>query len=177
MTTIAYDGQILAVDSKQTIISDRFADAGVHCPHCNKSLESVYTFNPKMEVPKEGTTLDGAVVLAWAWAGNQRTTDDMRAAILSKRPFDPRGRMSNGTLVILTDAGLVEARCYEGKSYSTPITEFPYAAGSGKQAALVAMKFMGSSSCESIKTAATVDISTGGEVYFYNPGLRAITQA
>lgn len=176
MTTIAFDGKILATDSKQTIVSDRFAEVGLYCPHCNHSLDSMHLYTPKIEVPESEVQYGGSRVLAWAWAGNQRTTDAMRTSLLNDAPFDPKDRL-NGTLVILTESSLHEVRTYDGQYITTRIEKFPYAAGSGRQAAMIAMQHMGSSPCEAITLASTVDVSTGGSAYFYSRTSNTIEKA
>lgn len=184
MTTVVFDGEILATDSRVTMPKPRSIHAGgdPSCPACNEKLDKVHGHRNKLFIAKPNTRFHGETVLAFAGAGSAPTIHALSKAM------DNNLELGKVWEVILTLNGNPHCQCRTGSArmivvgeQSTwlidtgvrsvtidKVTEFPVAIGSGSRAALLGIKRMGFNAIGGLACAMDVDEGTGGRMNYVN---------
>lgn len=190
MTTIAWDGKILAVDSRSSTPEQR-PDTDTEprlariCFHCERPA---WTGNDNAQklIVLPAVTWRGEKILAAAGTGSARDCDRLRRVM----DYPPKGetelekiwnnftalaprRGPQGTMTELMDATLVVVTqqhlwvlSFMGtslRSYLEP-RDVPFAKGSGRDAAMLAMTIMGATAPNAVWAARAIDPATGGAV-------------
>lgn len=190
MTTIAWDGKVLAVDSRSSTPETR-QEATVDpkrtriCFHCERPAWTG-TDDAQKLVILPTVTWRGEKILAAASTGSSRDCDRIRHVM--QRP--PEGQMElekiwesysslaprkiagmqpfgaiSAHFVVVTQTRLWVLE-FEGSSLSSYLEprDVPYAKGSGRDAALLAMRIMGANAANAVWAARAIDPATGGPV-------------
>lgn len=135
MTTIAYDGRLLAIDEYACYLDYGVNVTALKLKVLRRDGKRVYAF---------GTGDLHQVAAIWAW-------------LEGRIPEYPGGK--NATVITVDDRGTIS----EYGAYPAPYDvceEVPHAWGSGAQAAMVAIRLFGLSATEAITAASSVDIYT-----------------
>lgn len=179
MTTVVFDGKVLAADSKRRVVRKKKGDVE-NCSSCNEPIYDTVKSAVKIKLAPEGVKYKGDVVVAVATIGSGNCSSGLQEALFNNfdlhdavryaLAFTAANRFSayEGGLVILTKKKLFEAIVSDSSLRVTEITKFPYAVGTGSQAALVAMNYMGFTAVESVMVAIDTDQYSGGDVYSIN---------
>ena len=138
MTTLAYDGRLIAVDSQIT------------------QGDTKYTSRKVWEV----STPDGQDLVVWGTG----TVPHIHACISALKEGRKMPTGDYTLFVVGFQDGPVE---FCGADEACPVPYALYAAGSGSQAALGAMK-AGADAARAVEIACTVDTNTGGPVVVYD---------
>ncbi|WP_408953164.1 hypothetical protein [Lysobacter sp. Hz 25] len=146
MTTIAFDGRYMAVDSQLTQGDTKFT--------ARKAFE--------FETPEGIRTV---VMGCGTWADVQDAVKALEGGLLL-----PKGDYS---LLLWADGDGVSEFC--GPSKASRVDLEHYANGSGAQAALGALK-MGASAARAVEVASEIDVSTGGPVVVFDTKTRRFTR-
>lgn len=153
MTTIAFDGKVLASDSQMTLGDYRL----------DMNTQKIF-----MAKPSDNWRLDGNQIVAYGVAGKLVGVQAVREALTSYNGLTSNHRFPKGiTLkyIAITDKGVV----YTGGQYEDDelpwmaVVQPPVAVGSGCEFAIGAMA-AGASSADAVRIAAKFDINTGGPV-------------
>lgn len=169
MTTIAFDGNELAVDRQATtdLQAERF-DVDTR-----KKVKSIFRLVKKLHLPPRDLQFEGSPVLAVTGSGHAPTIDAWRkllfdgkdlietyaVAKLLSTPFPAKA-----LLVIWTEDSFWEIIISKDGITKDEITSFPYVRGSGGMAALAMMKFVGLTATDAVIAACACDPGTGGFV-------------
>lgn len=179
MTTLAFDGEVFAADSRST----QRVDAGGACSECGDVVHKLHFTNMKLQRPK-GVVFRNQKVVAWATAGRVSSTKFLKAMVTNhvtpKAAEEMLAALGSkpalGRLAILTEESFWELSVSDNDICVREVVEFPYAAGNGDTGALVAMTHMGKTATEAVAVAASVDKSTGGKVYWTSRTSKKINQ-
>lgn len=141
MTTIAFDGKILAADKQAT------TNGLMH------TTTKVFRISPYIRVAFAGSAPIGRELLNWA-----------------KKGFDPeefpevaRDMEENYTVLVVVEGN--ELRCYEASPYSMVFEDPYFATGSGAGIATAAMA-LGKNAIEAIELTTQLDSQTGMGIDF-----------
>ena len=149
MTTIVWDGKILAADGRATYSSGLIV-----------STDAVKIFKGKA-----GMCIKGEQVIAWAMAGNFSTVDLIEEWLLDGADFDTEFPEDAGFQVLV----VTEEHAYS--SYDEAFGWIPHhnsgVLGSGTDAALSALAF-GKNAIEAVQHAMKLDTGTGGTIRYMN---------
>lgn len=135
MTTIAYDGRLLAIDEYACYLDYSVNVTARKCKVLRRDDEQVYAF---------GTGDLHQVAAIWAWL---------------ERRIPEYPRCKDATVITVNNRGVIA----EYGAYPAPYEvceEVPHAWGSGAQAAMVAIRLFGLSATKAIAAASSVDIYT-----------------
>jgi len=190
MTTIAWDGKVLAVDSRSSTPEARQEASGDPkrtriCFHCERPAWTGSDDAQKLAIlPK--VTWRGEKILAAASTGVARDCDRIRNVMYrppegqtefekiwesysSLAPRKISGMQPFGAIsahfVVVTETRLWVLEFDGGSlsSYLEPRGE-PFAKGSGRDAAMLAMRIMGANAANAVWAARAIDPATGGPV-------------
>jgi hypothetical protein len=176
MTTVVFDGKILAADSRCTVFHNTTEEV---CTNCATSANRTIKSYVKLRVPKKPVKFKGQTVAAVTGAGATDWTHgilhcienelDIAATLTAMSMFvantsRPRLVFSGRVMVVTVDGACWLLETEGNKLKETEIKEFPISIGSGSKAAMTAIKFMGLSPVEAVMVASDIDESTGGDV-------------
>ena len=190
MTTIAWDGKVMAVDSRSSTPETRQEATSDPkrtriCFHCERPAWTGSDDAQKLVIlPK--VTWRGEKILAAASTGSSRDCDRIRH-VMQRPPegqtefekiwesysslaprkiagMQPFGAIS-AHFVVVTETRLWVLE-FEGSSLSSYLEprDVPFAKGSGRDAAMLAMRIMGANAANAVWAARAIDPATGGPV-------------
>lgn len=177
MTTVVYDGNILAADSQST----KRQRSGSHCPDCNTNLTSTHRFRNKIRNghSKKIIKFNDEVVKAWASAGNVPTILALDVAItnnvdihvaVSMLNWGDKGEMHShqvGCSTIIIGEKSVWKMIIDGQSLKIELVkEFPVIVGSGSSVASLAIKRLGLNAIGALALAIDSDKYSGGNINY-----------
>jgi len=172
MTTVVFDGKILAADTLAVYThdeSDRF------CLTCNTCTEEVGSDFSKIHLYDGKVTYKEQVVIATACLGSAIVSKALDKSLelgqLNEETLEivfrflrKRNEVCDGTLAIWTHESFWVVRVIDGKYTETQVTEFPWEGGSGGYAAMTTIKYMGLNATDAVAIAADIDYHSGGPV-------------
>lgn len=175
MTTIVFDGIILAADSQRNRTHDSDSFEGQHCRECSAPVKRTAGFVEKLFVPKKKTMFLGERIIALASYGSVAITSGLKDAILTGidpeeasriyASFSASGRVfRSGGVLILTKNHLWQAYLGQEGYELTGITKFPHVVGSGSPYARTALEFVSPCAIEAVAVASHFDRATGGDI-------------
>ncbi|MNX46628.1 hypothetical protein D3C86_771690 [compost metagenome] len=175
MTTVAWDGLILAADSKESINKP----TRDHCGNCNERIQKTYRDTTKIQLPKHaGILFKGQELVAWAGCGHSPIIEMYGAGLREGVDILTIGRMAckvyqdrhikpSLTLIVVTTETAYEVSwAHGGGSIVQEITTIPYSIGSGSKAAMLAMKRLGYTAPTAVACGIDVDPHSGGDVCY-----------
>lgn len=192
MTTIAWDGKVLAVDSRSSTPEQR-PDTDTEprrariCFHCERPAWTGSDDAHKLVIlPK--VTWRGEKILAAAGTGSSRDCERLRqvmsyppepetelekiwknyVALAPRRgPSGTMRELLDVTLVVVTEKHLwvLDFLGTSLRSYLEP-RDMVFAKGSGRDAAMLAMTVMGATAAQAVWAARAIDPATGGAVHW-----------
>lgn len=189
MTTISWDGRILAVDSRSSTPEQR-PDTDTEprlariCFHCERPAWSG-SDNAQKLIVAPAVTWRGEKILAAAGTGSARDCDRLRrvmeyppkgetelekiwnnfTALAPRRAPGSTTELMDATMVVVTEQHLWVLIFLNTslRSYLEP-RAVPFAKGSGRDAAMLAMTIMGATAPNAVWAARAIDPATGGAV-------------
>ncbi len=171
MTTIVFDGNILAVDSRCST-ENRQQNA---CAKCGDKSDRINDDHAKIKTyPPRKVKFNDEFVVATAGCGMTSCISALNQSVRQQLNFEDAGLWapwlnygeSNGTLVILTEQNLYTLK-FEKKVFRiVKQKDVPFCAGSGRRAAMMVLKLMNGTAMDAIAGAAQVDPATGGQIRY-----------
>jgi hypothetical protein len=175
MTTCAYDGKFLAVDSRST--NNNPVAKEYKCPACGESHAPVKDDTVKIHGDMGERKYRGEKIFAMAGAGHsstiKRVTEAVRAGedldelyrITSMMSANPR--LIDAAFLVVTEHSVFKVRPGEGGG-KHDVQKFArgdqVVIGSGGQAAMATMKVFGLNAIEALLAASVTDQGTGGAI-------------
>jgi hypothetical protein len=184
MTTLVFDGRIIAADSRSSMPEQKHAheDSDVKriCLHCEKSAWTGTDSMVKLVVGSK-SQWEGERIIAAATAGTSKDCNVLRSLLLLdhdiRRVWDARSILADksesnsfsASMLVVTQTKLwsVEFRGSSIRSFEHP-RNLPFAMGSGKDAALLAMTSFGANAVNAVWSARAIDPATGGPVRWFD---------
>lgn len=190
MTTIAWDGKILAVDSRSSTPEQRpYEEQGEPmrriCFHCERPAWTGSDNADKLVVAPK-SEWKGERILAAATAGSSDDCGRIRTLLRGRTELSlekawqgyaalqapARTRMDRkfqATVVLVTEKRLwvLDFSGIELRSYQEP-RDVPFARGSGRDAAMLAMQVLGRTAVDAVWAARSIDPATGGPVRWFD---------
>lgn len=169
MTTVVFDGYMLAGDTKATYTQNGELQ---NCPSCDHSLDKTVGWLSKLRVPKEPVEFKGSKVVVMAGAGGYLAFQPVFDAIEQGMDLaqvhglikKAKG-MTNYSILVVT-----EATCWmisgHTKFICNEVTQFPVAIGSGSEVAKFAWTFLGVGAFGAVGAALHADPATGGKIEY-----------
>lgn len=184
MTTVFFDGQILAVDSMSTI---RKA-TNCLCKKCGTNASSLNQFSNKLRQPKwEGKPVKypgtDDTILAVTGSGDGYLIDAVVeglsrgfpvkgtiAAVHTSKGSSHGGTLMDGCIIVATTRGVFTYDIKSnGKVTAEKITE-AFGSGSGKAVAILAYHYLNQNAIGAVAMATVSDPSSGGAVNYIDLG-------
>lgn len=175
MTTIVFDGTMLAGDTRGT----RSMSGGNNCPSCASGLDSVHTTCNKVYLGHADTMFRGERVIAWGGAGAEPAIAGMSLAIrenmdletVVKASYRINGGSENNHHMSCTILLVTVAKVYVITKGKMTVkveekTEFPVGIGSGESVARFAMRYFGLTAFGGVAAAMRTDKATGGNIEY-----------
>jgi len=172
MTTVAFDGKILAADTLAVHTND---DVDRFCLTCNTCTEEVGADISKIHLYEKEVSYKGQTVIATARLGSAIVSKAMDTSLelgqlneetleIVFRFLQYRNEVCDATLAIWTRESFWVVRIIDGKFSVTEVTQFPWEGGSGGYVAMTAMKYMGLNATDALAIATDIDYHSGGPV-------------
>jgi hypothetical protein len=161
---------MLAGDSRASF----FQNGKVHnCQHCEGELKVTHSTAKKLFLGTEKTEFRGQKVLAWGGSGvydamlayTEGLLNGVDLEIVHKIAAKVGGRIGCD-LIIVTDVSCWHVESTTAKLVIEEVTKFPFAIGSGKPAAYLACKFLGTTAFGAVGAATHSDLGTGGKINY-----------
>lgn len=177
MTTVAFDGRYLVVDSKASR-TQTGAAAHDNCPACKNTLTRVEKSTKKLRVlRKRNCYLEGHRIRAWAAAGSTNLIAAFEVALLQDIPLKAAGKLMDAVnattnsmieILVVTEGPLIKLSYSKGE-FTTEIITAQYAAlGSGGNVAQCMMETVGVSAIMAVATAIKHDKHTGYHLRYFD---------
>lgn len=172
MTTVAFDGVTLAVDSQTTQLS------GIegHCPSCDDHITRTHRYGYKLCVPRAAQKIHfkDQEVVAWSGTGMSKIIGAATRAL--RRGFDLlealelirayANHMGDSEIIIVTAVTVWQLSVSQKETKVIEVTKYPAAWGSGCPAARLAMNRLGLSAPAAVALAIDSDTYSGGAVRY-----------
>ena len=176
MTTCAYDGKFLAVDSRTTNSNPSLKE--YNCPACGESHAPVKDDAVKIYGDLSGRQYRGEKIIAIAGAGGAGAIERVVNAIRQGEDLDVIFRITgmislnvrpiDASFLVVTENTVWKVRNSDGGRGKFEALKFArgdqVALGSGEPAAMTAMKVFGLNAVEAVLAAIVTDQGTGGDV-------------
>jgi hypothetical protein len=174
MTTVCYDGKILAADSRATASTS--SDKDYKCSHCGESAHHVREDAVKIHGDFGALKYRGELIYAMAGSGASTDIDKMVRLVKEGEDLDElyrisallsTGRVIEASFLVVTEQSVFRINYPDGKRKAEVTKDgrdIKIAIGSGTKAADVAMKIFGLNATEAVMCAAVVDKGTGGDI-------------
>lgn len=171
MTTVVFDGNVLASDSQSTRKAFGMSTMEDHCPSCDEGLKKVHSFRNKVVCPR-GASFNGEMVIAMAGAGEKPAIEGVIKAVSKgidiKTAIDLVHTFSHSsmrcTVLVVCEKRVWKIRIDGRRPTVEEVTKFPVAIGTGANAALFAMRHLGFNAVGGVLAGIDVDESSGGAV-------------
>lgn len=180
MTTVVFDGKMLAADTR----CSHDNHGGAACVKCGDRSDRVEdTFEKIFLYPPQSVKFQGEYVIASTGTGASSVVKALDNVVRKEFDLDTVGCLSRwlsggdatGTLVILTEQNLFTLRLDQKKFVVVKNEGQTYCGGSGKNAAALTLKMMDGNAIEAVAAAAQVDVGTGGEIrYIIKPPVKSV---
>lgn len=170
MTTIVFDGSMLAGDTRSSF----FQNGKSHnCQHCEGELKVTHSSVKKLFLGTEKNVFRGQKVLAWGGSGvydailtyTEGFLNGVDPEVTHKIAAKAGGRIGCD-IIIVTDVSCWHLDSTSAKLVIEEVTKFPFTIGSGKPAAYLACKFLGASAFGAVGAAIHSDLGTGGKINY-----------
>lgn len=176
MTTVVFDGTILATDSQTT------ATAEGSCPHCEEKVHHLERDNPNKIRKPRNAKFKGYRIIAYASAGHVPTIRACDRALFSEVDLQVAMEIFTGdnqtssnkklsadcSILILTTGAWWQVEVHGGKVHIAQKyeTDLPLFLGSGTPAARLAIKRLGLNAIGAMAVAIDADTYTGGRIAY-----------
>lgn len=173
MTTVVFDGVMLAADTRGT----RSIVPGTTCPSCNEGLGHVHGDCKKLWLGRADTKFRGEKVIAWGGAGAEPAMVGISTAIQENMDLDQAIKVAyriNGgnekqghltcTILMVTETKVYILTVGKMTVKVKEQTQLPVSIGSGKGVAEFAIRYFDLTAFGGVAAAMRTDDATGGDI-------------
>jgi len=179
MTTVVFDGKLLAADSQST----RSAKPGSHCLKCHEKVDATATFTNKIKKPdlKKPLLFNGQTVVAWAGAGAVPMIHAMdyamehgvclhqAARLIAISQADSRCKCrASASMLVVTTTSAWRIRITGHTVTIVETGDNPEVIGSGTPAAHFALRFLNANAIVAVAAAIEGDKGSSGPINYVN---------
>jgi len=173
MTTVVFDGDILATDSKLVAHLDKKILDEVTCPHCNKLIDNVNKIVTKIFIPpKDKGYFKKQKIVAYAGVGNYTMVKKIYTLLIkgvNKLPSVIKTLHIDSEENDFTSLIITEQNAYtlDEKGKCELITQFPICIGSGSMLANYIMERFKTSPMKAIVETSLIDTQNTNSIVQY----------